>query len=65
MLVITRKVGEKMVTGDGSTIHVLSIGQGKVKLGFEGPLRVYRTEIAKDRIHGDGTTPVTQTTEGV
>lgn len=36
MLVLTRKVGESIVIGDGITVRVLEVG-GRVRLGIEAP----------------------------
>ncbi|QDT14962.1 carbon storage regulator [Alienimonas californiensis] len=36
MLVLTRKVGESIVIGDGITVRVLEVG-GRVRLGIDAP----------------------------
>lgn len=37
MLVLTRKVGEKIKIGDDTVIRVLEISKGNVKVGIEAP----------------------------
>ena len=48
MLVLTRKVGEKLVIGNSIRISVVSIGPGRVKLGIEAPADV---TIDREEIH--------------
>ena len=48
MLVLTRKVGEKLVIGSTIRISVVSIGPGRVKLGIEAPADV---TIDREEIH--------------
>jgi len=51
MLVLTRKVGEKILIGDDITITVVDIGKARLKLGIEAPAghRILRSElIAED-----------------
>jgi carbon storage regulator len=47
MLVLGRKIGEKIVIGNGVVITVLSAQGGRVKLGFTGPaeISIHREEI--------------------
>lgn len=47
MLVLTRKVDERIVIGDDMQVTVLEIRGGKVKLGFEcdGKVSVHRLEV--------------------
>lgn len=47
MLVLTRKVGEKICIGDDITITVVEIDRGKVRLGFEAPreVQIMRSEL--------------------
>ena len=51
MLVLRRKVGEKIVIGDGVVVTVLETGSHIVRLGIEAPrdVAVHRQEVA-DRI---------------
>lgn len=47
MLVLTRKVDEDILVGDGITIKVISINKNQVKLGIEAgdSIKIYRKEI--------------------
>jgi carbon storage regulator len=47
MLVLTRKLGEKIVIGDNITITVVDIDRGKIRLGIECPRHVpiFRSEL--------------------
>jgi carbon storage regulator len=47
MLVLSRKLGEAIVIGDGVTIKVMAVDGGRVKLGVVAPLDVpvHREEI--------------------
>ena len=51
MLVLTRKVGEKINIGDDIVLSVLEINRGNVRLGIDAPrsVRVFRQEVY-DRI---------------
>ena len=51
MLVLSRRVGEKIVIGEGIVVTVVEIQRDKVRLGVEAPrsVPVHRQEIA-DRI---------------
>jgi carbon storage regulator len=50
MLVLSRKVGEKILIGDNISVTVVRVAQGTVRLGVEAPthLPIVREEI-KDR----------------
>ena len=50
MLVLTRKLGEKILIGDDITITVVDIGQSRLKLGIEAPAghRILRSELVVD-----------------
>ena len=50
MLVITRKVGETIVIGEGSSITIADIQKGKVKVAIDAPreITVYRKEILEE-----------------
>jgi carbon storage regulator len=50
MLVLSRKVGEKILIGDNISVTVVRVAQGVVRIGVEAPqnLPVVREEI-KDR----------------
>lgn len=47
MLVLSRKVGERILVGSDITITVVRMGQGVVRIGIEAPLEipVYREEV--------------------
>jgi carbon storage regulator len=47
MLVLSRKVGEKILIGDNITVTVVRVAQGVVRLGVEAPkeLPIVREEI--------------------
>lgn len=47
MLVLTRKVGEKIVTGDGVVLTVVAVDGGRVRLGIDAPpwIKVWRQEL--------------------
>ena len=40
MLVLTRKVGEKINIGDDVVVSIVEIGRGKVRIGVEAPRQV-------------------------
>ena len=50
MLVLSRKVGERILIGDKITVTVVKIGHGGVRIGIEAPteLAVVREELAKE-----------------
>lgn len=47
MLVLSRKLGEKIVINSNITITVIDIDRGKIRLGIEAPreIPVYRQEL--------------------
>jgi carbon storage regulator len=47
MLVLTRKIGERILIGDDITITVVEAGRSRVKLGIEAPAghRILRSEL--------------------
>ncbi len=49
MLVLSRKVNEQIVIGDGIVVTVVSIRGGHVRLGIEAPghIAVHREEVYK------------------
>ena len=51
MLVLSRKLGEKVVIGDGVVLTVVKVDRNQVRLGIEAApdVRVYREEIAPSR----------------
>ncbi len=50
MLVLSRKVGERILIGDKIAITVVKIGHGGVRIGIEAPteLAVVREELANE-----------------
>jgi len=49
MLVLSRKVGEKILIGDQISVTVVRVGQGAVRIGVEAPddLVIVREEIRR------------------
>jgi carbon storage regulator len=47
MLVLTRKIGEKLVIGDDVTVAILSVRGNQVRIGIAAPpeVQVHREEI--------------------
>ena len=47
MLVLTRKIGEKIFIGENICITLVDIDRGKVRLGIEAPreVAIYRQEL--------------------
>ena len=47
MLVLSRKLGEKIFIGDNICITVVDIDRGKIRLGIEAPrdVPIYRQEL--------------------
>ena len=52
MLVLSRKLGEKIVIGENIRITVVKIDRNQIRIGIEAPseIPVYREEIAPNRI---------------
>jgi len=50
VLVLSRKVGERILIGDKISVTVVKIGHGGVRIGIEAPpeLAVVREELAKE-----------------
>ncbi len=48
MLVLTRKIGEKLVIGDNITVTVVQVNGNKVRLSIDAPsdVRILRGELA-------------------
>lgn len=47
MLVLTRKIGEKIMIGDDIVLTVVQIDRGKIRLGIEAPksMPIVRSEL--------------------
>ena len=58
MLVLTRKVGQKIVVNNDITIEVVEVKGDRVRIGIIAPkdVEVHRQEVWL-RIHGDDPTP--------
>ena len=54
MLVLSRKIGERILIGDQITVTVVRITGGGVRLGIEAPseMAVIREELKKDASEG-------------
>ncbi len=52
MLVLSRKLGEKIVIGDNIVVTVVKIDRNQIRIGIEAPtdIPVYRQEIAPNRV---------------
>jgi carbon storage regulator len=50
VLVLSRKIGERILIGDKITVTVVKVGHGGVRIGVEAPpeLSVVREELAKE-----------------
>ncbi|SHE36062.1 carbon storage regulator [Caloramator proteoclasticus] len=50
MLILTRKVGEKILIGENIEITILENNQGNIKIGIEAPkdVRVVRYELIEE-----------------
>lgn len=50
MLVLSRKLGEKIFIGDDISIQVVDIQAGKIRLGIEAPreVKIIREELRDD-----------------
>ncbi len=51
MLVLSRKLGEKIVIGDNIVVTVVKIDRNQIRIGIEAPqdVPVYREEISPQR----------------
>jgi carbon storage regulator len=61
MLVLTRRIGERIRVGDDIEIVVLQVAQGRVKLGLAAPpsISLRRGELAvRDTAHTFGREPI-------
>ena len=52
MLVLSRKLGEKIVIGDNIIVTVVKIDRNQIRIGIEAPqeVPVYREEISPTRV---------------
>jgi carbon storage regulator len=60
MLVLSRKLGEKIYINDNICITVVDIDRGKIRLGIEAPREVpiFRQELLADGVHPKADMPV-------
>jgi carbon storage regulator len=58
MLVLSRKLGEKIYIGENICITVVDIDRGKIRLGIEAPrdVPIYRQELLPLKAAAEGTT---------
>jgi carbon storage regulator len=63
MLVLTRKVADKVRIGDDIVVTVVEVGHGNVRLGIEAPVhvRVLRAELLDKALRDSARPPVTLT----
>ena len=56
MLVLSRRVGEGIVIGEGITLTVLAVEGQRVRLGIEAPecVSIWREELTFDPVDGTG-----------
>lgn len=59
MLVLSRKVGQRILIGDKIAVTVVKVGHGGVRIGVEAPpeLSVVREELAAELDRADPTLP--------
>ncbi|MFO0959052.1 MAG: carbon storage regulator CsrA [Isosphaeraceae bacterium] len=52
MLVLSRKLGERIIIGDNIVVTVVKIDRNQIRVGIEAPAEVgvYREEIAPKRV---------------
>lgn len=63
MLVLSRKLGEKIFIGENICITIVDIDRGKIRLGIEAPrdVAIYRQELLPLKTIGQQTTTPTAT----
>ena len=51
MLVLSRKVGEKIIIGDNIEVTVVEIDRNKIRLGFSAytDTKIFRAELLKEK----------------
>lgn len=66
MLILSRKLDEQIVIGDGIVITVVSIRGGKVRIGVEAPpnVTIHRQEVLQSQTNKPGTRPSQEPSHG-
>ena len=66
MLVLSRKVGERILLGDNIRITVVRVSGGGVRLGIEAPsdVAVVREEVAQANANGSSSLPLKAAGDG-
>ena len=59
MLVLSRKLGEKIYISDNICITIVDIDRGKIRLGIEAPrdVPIFRQELLEKKV-GETVTPI-------
>jgi len=62
MLVLSRKLGEKITIGEGVTVSIVKVQGNRVQLGIQAPpdVRIHREEI-QNRVKGSAARPCPST----
>jgi carbon storage regulator len=60
MLVLSRKLGEKIYISDNICITIVDIDRGKIRLGIEAPrdVPIFRQELLTDRKDAPNPAPI-------
>ena len=60
MLVLSRKLGEKIYISDNICITIVDIDRGKIRLGIEAPrdVPIFRQELLTDKKAGETPAPI-------
>ena len=60
MLVLSRKLGEKIYINDNICITIVDIDRGKIRLGIEAPrdVPIFRQELLTDKKNAETPAPI-------
>jgi carbon storage regulator len=60
MLVLSRKLGEKIYISDNICITIVDIDRGKIRLGIEAPrdVPIFRQELLTERKNAETVAPI-------